>query len=564
MSPSENANFTIYVVDDEDIVLSLISDALEEDGFNVITSNSAQVAYEYLKTNQVDLLITDIRMPKMNGIELVKKTKDLYPNISVIFMTGYANLDSAKDAIKQGATDYIMKPFELNEIRTAVYKAIDQIKKDVKASNSDKQLDRLSDLHQMLFTVGDKKSVITVSLKFALMQYQSTRGSVLYWDSERTDFNMVTVDNDEVFEKNIPNTPLTEALNNINLGMFLEPITVTDLEDHPLYNENSEFNAAEITIPDWKETDSSMIIVPISRTYSIYGLMMIDGSSIKSTLDENSLKFLTITAHQLAMSIENLELLEESQKAYKKLKEIQDSTIHLEKMATRGELSAELGHELNNFLGVVAGNFSLLQHQLHNGHYDKIDKFLKIIDENLEKIKVFTGNLMDLRPISTEKERVDFNTLIYDVIEYLKPQKRFRDVSIEVDTFNSAMPIEVDTTHIQQVLYNVFNNAADAMINCSTKEIRVSTYLDKDRDKCTLTIRDTGCGFEQKNLDKAFNEKFTTKADGHGFGLLVCKRIIESHNGQINIESNPGQGTSVIIEFELCEKNPKPTAKVSL
>lgn len=552
MSPTENANFTIYVVDDEEIVLSLISDALEEDGFNVMTANSAIDAFDYLKDQPADLLITDIRMPKMNGIELVKKTKELYPNISVIFMTGYANLDSAKDAIKQGATDYIMKPFELNEIRQAVYKAVDQIKKDVKASNSDKQLDRLNDLHQMLFTVGDKKSVITVSLKFALMQYQAHRGAVLYWDSDRTDFNMISLDGDNATEKKIPVTPMTETLNRINLGMFLEPLVVEKIEEHPFYNQNEDCCAAELVLPEWKDQDSPMVIVPISRTYSIYGLMMIDASNIKTSLDENSLKFLTITAHQLAMSLENLELLEESQKAYTKLKEMQDETIQLEKMATRGEMSAELGHELNNFLGVVAGNFSLLEHQLNNGNYDKIDKFMKVINENLEKIKVFTGNLMDLRPISTEKEKIDFNELLNDVIEYLKPQKRFRNVDIKLDTYSSALPIEVDTTHIQQVLYNIFNNAADAMADREKKIIIVTTEVSPDNQKCRLTIRDNGCGIDQEHLNKTFKEKFTTKPNGHGFGLLVCKRIIESHNGQICIDSTIGQGTTVTIEFELC------------
>ena len=67
---------------------------------------------------------------------------------------------------------------------------------------------------------------------------------------------------------------------------------------------------------------------------------------------------------------------------------------------------------------------------------------------------------------------------------------------------------------------------------------------------------------DQKHLDKTFTEKFTTKPNGHGFGLLVCKRIIESHDGQICIESTVGEGTSVVIEFNICEKLPEPAVSI--
>lgn len=126
----------ILIVDDEDVVLSLLSDALEEEAAELITANSAAKAIEIIQQNPIDLLITDIRMPGMDGIELAGRAAFERPKIKIIFMTGYANLNSAKDAIRHGAIDYILKPFELKEIRKAVWKALNLISEN-KAKESE-------------------------------------------------------------------------------------------------------------------------------------------------------------------------------------------------------------------------------------------------------------------------------------------------------------------------------------------------------------------------------------------------------------------------------------------
>ena len=274
------------------------------------------------------------------------------------------------------------------------------------------------------------------------------------------------------------------------------------------------------------------------------------------------LNFLTITAHQLAMSLENLELLKESQDAFAKLKKMQDETIQLEKMATKGEISAEIGHELNNFLGVVAGSISLMDFQLDKKNYNELTRYIQIMSENIEKMKKFTDNLMDLKTISTKKEIINFEDLISDVITYLKPQKRFKDVDIIFTPANCPLPFDADSTHIQQLLYNLLNNAADAMKDENLKSLEISVNRNSDNNSFKVKIKDNGCGFPSDQLSKAFNEKFTTKAQGHGFGLLVCHRIIESHNGTLDVESSPGEGTTITINFPLIQATVEETVSV--
>ncbi len=83
----------------------------------------------------------------------------------------------------------------------------------------------------------------------------------------------------------------------------------------------------------------------------------------------------------------------------------------------------------------------------------------------------------------------------------------------------------------------------------------MKSQVNDAKNSFIISISDTGEGISQENIDKAFSQKFTTKKTGHGFGLLVCKRIIESHQGKLHIDSNVGVGTTISIEFPL---TPKP------
>ncbi|MFQ5453959.1 MAG: ATP-binding protein, partial [Candidatus Zixiibacteriota bacterium] len=525
------------------------------DGFKVDIALTSFEALSIVESKKIDIVISDIRMPNMNGIEMIKIIQGKHPDIAVIFITGYANLNTAKEAITHGASDYILKPFELSEIRQAVNKAVEKINKASRVKKTGFQLDHLSDLHQILFTAGDKKSLISTSLKFAIMHCKSDYGSILHWNEDKSSFFLVTVDKTQTTEIELPQGLLFKSLDSTYLWEFQEPLIITKFEEHPLYKANPNPQLKKYILPFWENESDSIIIMPISRTYSIYGLLMISASGKKPLADDPNLKFLTITAHQLAMSLENLGLLEESRKAFEQLKNLQDETIQLEKMAARGEMSAEIGHELNNFLGVVAGNLSLLDMHIKKKSYEKLGKYITAMFDNINKIKNFTSNLMDLQPISSTKEVLSFEKLLMEVIEYLKPQKRFQEVIIKLTPITETLPFNADTVHIQQLLYNLFNNAADATAGFDNKEIMVSATINNDNESFRVSIEDTGSGIEPELIKKAFKEKFTTKKQGHGFGLLVCKRIIENHDGKLNIESTPGKGTSIIIDFPLAIQN---------
>jgi two-component system sporulation sensor kinase A len=192
--------------------------------------------------------------------------------------------------------------------------------------------------------------------------------------------------------------------------------------------------------------------------------------------------------------------------------------------------------------------------QLKKKNITDIDKSFSAIFDSIDKMKKFTSNLMDLTPIASKKEVVLFDKLLAEVIDYLKPQKRFQGVNIKLKKIEENIPFQADSTHIQQLLYNLFNNAADASVSCEKREIMVETAIDTDIDKFHVTIKDTGAGIDPELLPKLFNQKFTTKKHGHGFGLMVCKKIVDSHQGNLHVDSLPGKGTTFRISFPMVKE----------
>ena len=542
----------ILVVDDEDIVTSLIRDALEDDGYRIETASSGISALELAQQQNFDLVISDIRMPRMDGIELIKKVREHHPNIGIIFMTGYANLHSAKNAIKQGASDYIMKPFELSEMRAAVRNALD-MRRAASETGSDVHLDHLTDLNQMLFEAGDRRGLIIASLKFAMIHQRSEIGSVIYLDDNSQEVVITTFHGDEVSDKRLPADPIQEVLNDYKTVEARRPYIVNNIEDYSFWYTQPDPVLKEYFIPDWHGQDDHLIYVPVVRSGVPHCCMMIKLTEDTFRLRETNLKFLFMVSSQLSITLENLVLLDQSRKAYARLKELQDQTIELEKMATRGEISSQIGHEVNNFMGVVKGNLDLLENKLAKNQYDKTDKYINNINDTISRIKTFTDSLMDLTPISSRKEILKFDDIIEEVVEYIRPQKRFQDISIIIRHTEQNVLFEGDTTQIQQLLYNLFNNAADAMLDSPTRKITLDLELTNQPDLFRFRLTDTGKGIDPEHLRNAFQKQFTTKATGHGLGLLVCGQVISNHGGKLDIQSELNKGTTITILFPVAK-----------
>lgn len=152
LQTDNSSKIQVLVVDDDASILGVVSEVLEDDGYAVTTASSGEQALELLKENQYWLVMSDIRLPGINGVEVLENVRRHSPRTNVIMITSHASLDTSIDAIKHGAYDYLLKPFEdLSLISNAAKRAIESFKLDLERSQmirslklSNKELARLN------------------------------------------------------------------------------------------------------------------------------------------------------------------------------------------------------------------------------------------------------------------------------------------------------------------------------------------------------------------------------------------------------------------------------------
>jgi signal transduction histidine kinase/CheY-like chemotaxis protein len=539
----------ILVVDDEEIILKFACDALRSQGHLVVAALSASDALTKVKEEKYDFILTDIKMPEMDGVELIKAVHKINPAMGVLLMTGYASLDTAKEAIQEGAYDYILKPFDLHEIRSAVANAI-QKRRRVWEDARGEELSRLSDLHKILYTAGDRKGLLKLSLSFALMQCNLNVGSIIFWNAKTSEAELLLCRDlaKNLFEET--KTKMDEE--KIRAWSQIEDlIEAQNLAEHPVFHQLHRLRPDVFTITDIFQEGYKVTSLPLRKGKWTWGLLSLKRPSPGQKISEADLKLLTILGIQTAISIDNLLLLEESRRSYQELESLQEQMIGLEAMAAKGRASAEIGHELNNFLTVILGNFELLNMSITKGDPASLQKYINGIQANLEKIKKFVDGLLDFSSLKTEKVECDINELIEKILLFVSPQSRFKNISFKKELKEGIQPLMVDSGQLQQVLYNLLNNAADAMGKRAGEggSITLGTDYNEEEKMILIWVKDTGKGMSEEEVKRIFQGGFTTKKAGHGIGLSICKKVIENHNGTIEVESKPNLGTTFKIKL---------------
>jgi signal transduction histidine kinase/CheY-like chemotaxis protein len=538
---------TILVVDDEEIMLKLACDALRSQGHRVSGASGAHEALDKLKQEKFDFILTDIKMPEMDGMELIQAAHEINPSMGAIFMTGYASLDTAKRAIQEGAYDYILKPFDLQEIRNAVARAIQKRGKSLEDGRN-QGLSQLFDLNRILYTAGDCNSLLKLSLEFALMQSRSEKGIIIYWDTrtrELKSFQTKETESDSYLELS---SKIEEKLI-AEWSDLKEIVQITNPDKYPLFHQMAKFLPQAPMLINILKGEGEVILIPLRKAEYTSGAIALQRKGGEGNLPQEDLKLLAILGIQAAISLENLTLLIETKKSYQELQNLQDQIIGLEKMATQGRISAEIGHELNNFLTVIMGNFQILGMKMDKEVLESVEKQLDTISVNLEKVKRFAEGLLDFSSLKVEKIECDINQLIEKTMGFIRPQNAFKNISLLTELKPNLPHLLVDPGQIQQVLYNLLNNAADAMGKRKGEGGTITIKTDSsDKEKAVeIWVKDTGKGMTPEQVENIFTAGFTTKQTGHGMGLSICRKIIAHHGGTIRVESELNKGTTFKI-----------------
>lgn len=539
----------IVVVDDEEVMLKLVSKVLQDEGYQVSSFLKSKEALKRIQEDEFDLVVADIKMPEMDGIELVKRAHQLCPDLGALFMTGYASVETAKEAVKEGAYDYILKPFDLEEVKGAVAKALDKRKEQLgRVKTGD--LAWLYELNKFLSSTADRKGLLKLLLGLALSHCKLTKGSIFIWDQPTEELEIYV--SKDLRSGEFKEDKLKVSKHIIDTwSKMSKSVKKGDISQYPIFESFSNLTIEPSLFNDIFPREDHITSIPIERGGKLVGLLNLNQRPEENPPDATTIKLLTIVATQTAISLENLRLFQKAQESYLKLQELQDQIVALEKGAIEAHRSAQIGHDLNNFLMIIKGNFQLLPVHMERDDKAKINKCLKAIEEHLVKAETFVESLMDFRSIKGEKTQSDINDIIEKVISFLKPQKRFQDITFRKELDRGAPPILVDSNQIQQLLYNLLNNAADA-INCLGKRhgnINIETTYNKEENLFEICIIDSGKGMSEEELREAFKTRFTTKENGHGLGLLACHKIVQNHGGKIEVKSEIGQGTNFMIKL---------------
>ncbi len=224
--------------------------------------------------------------------------------------------------------------------------------------------------------------------------------------------------------------------------------------------------------------------------------------------------------------------------------EFEQRISETEHLATIGQLAASLAHEIKNPLAGISGAIQVLGAELDEDHPHK-----EIITEALRQIDRLDAAVRDLllysRPQQPGLHREDVSQIVAHALILLRQEPAFRQVPVRCEGITEQHWASVDEAQIQQVISNLMINAAHACEVGGAVACRIST----EGDKVRLVIEDDGIGMTPQILSRAFEPFYTTKARGTGLGLAICRRIIETHQGTIRVESEAGKGTRVTIEL---------------
>jgi signal transduction histidine kinase len=229
----------------------------------------------------------------------------------------------------------------------------------------------------------------------------------------------------------------------------------------------------------------------------------------------------------------------------KNLEETQRQLIQSEKLASLGQLAAGVAHEINNPLANISLNAQMLS---EDAKEDATTRKLKVIEDNVGKAARIVRNLLDFsRAPEFRPESVDVNVLLSKTLDILKHETKNIEV---IKDFGSPLPeIIADPVQLQQVFTNIITNACQAMPTGGKLTIATRSM----GNVFEVSFADTGHGIPKEHIRKIFDPFFTTRkiGKGTGLGLSICYRIIERHNGRIDVESEVGKGSTFTIKLPI-------------
>lgn len=490
----------LLIIDDEEGIRKVLSVSLASDGYNVSTAATGEEGIEIFKRESPSIVLTDIKMPGMDGITVLNQIKKINPDAEVIMITGHGDMDSAIETLKLDASDFLNKPIKDDALFVALKRAKERIniKKKLKSYTDDlenmvriatEEVKRRSEFQNKLITSSNDGIVAT-----------DESGDVIIYNNGA----------EKIF-----GYTRNETIRKMNIGGLL-PEKLTSEFMTGLNNQRA------VNLSDWRELS---IIAKDGKTVPV----RFSGS----ILTENE---------GVIGSVGFFRDLRE-------VKRLQEELIKSERLAATGQTVAGLAHYIKNILNGLKGGTYVLNVALDKSNTDKIKNGWSMIERNVGRI---SDLVLDLLTYSKERkpeaEACFPNEIVEEVVSLTEPKAREHDIEIRKHLDSLVGEVYIDPKSIHRSMLNLISNAIDACIFDSTPknqwQVNVNTALQRDHT-IKFEVTDNGMGMGKDAQEKIFSALFSTKGEkGTGLGLLVTEKIVKENGGTLSVESELGKGTT--------------------
>jgi C4-dicarboxylate-specific signal transduction histidine kinase len=283
----------------------------------------------------------------------------------------------------------------------------------------------------------------------------------------------------------------------------------------------------------------TMLIVPMLSSDTVIGAITVSRTRVLP-FTEKEIEMVTDFAAQATIALE-------ATRRERQLRELQTALAHVHRVTTMGQLAASIAHELKQPLAalMIRGNTSLRWLAKDPPELDEARQSVELMMKDGNRATAVIERIHGLvKKGAPRTDTVDINDAIREVISLIHSEATKDSVVIKTQLEKNIARIRGDRVQLQQVILNLILNAIEAMNNVGrdSRELDISTTKEANSEHVMVAVRDTGPGLKPENLNRIFEPFYTTKSDGMGMGLSICRYIIEEHGGRLWATGSHGRG----------------------
>jgi signal transduction histidine kinase/DNA-binding response OmpR family regulator len=589
----------ILIVDDERSIRLTLKAFLEAEGYAVELAEEADAALAIFENKPIDVILTDIILPRLSGVELLRRIRARSSQVQVIMMTGEPTLETASESLRLGALDYLQKPVGKDEVLKAVRNALNvKYLSDEKLRLEQENQNYVNHLEQLV-----EKRTQDLAASEAALRHRAEELSILNRLSRKVNESITADDAIQCGLREIVHTTqpdmavflLREGEDFVLKGIFPEQsetkwqpqkphkvgtcLCGLAARDHQAVYSSDIRADSRCTMEECRQAGfCSFAALPLHSGSEIIGVLGIASLEPRNFQEQASL--LEALANEMSTGLKKNLLYEQVQQHALELKaslaRIEEAEAerlallqHLQrsqKMEAIGTLASGIAHDFNNILAAMIGYTELAQLDtpIEANSRENLEMVLTAGERARELVKQI---LAFSRQNGEERKPIQIVHTVREVLKFMRASLP-ATIDIREDLDSNIGNILAEPVQIHQVVMNLCTNAHHAMqekggvlavsltsVNLEPDNLAVHPDL-KPGSHVKLTVTDTGHGIDKATMAKIFDPYFTTKEKGMGtgLGLAVAHGIMQKHGGAITVASEPGKGSVFTLYFPALQK----------